>query len=89
MPSGIQFTIINLRVPVYFISEWSVTQKGPLGVGNTPLGKILKGCPAMEHSCQGIWKGPQEATLSGGGGYGKLEAGKWKQGVEGLAEKRG
>lgn len=63
----------------------SGAQKGPLGVGNTPLGKILKGCPAMEYSCQG----PQEATLSGGGGYGKLEAGKWKQGVEGLAEKRG
>lgn len=42
----------------------------------------------MKHSCQGIWKGPQETTLSGGGGYGKFEAGTWKQGAEGLAEKQ-
>lgn len=61
---------------------------GPRGGGKYSIRTYLERMSWDGTLCEGIWKGPQELSLGRGWGYGKIEAGKWKQGAEGLAEKR-
>lgn len=60
-----------------------------MGVGNTPLGAILKGCPEVEHSVRAYGRDCKNSAKVGGRREdGKIETGKWEEGVEGLIKKK-